>query len=152
MAKRTAYVHTLDELRLLVAELIDTRDDQVKIEINPLLYAEPELHDILEKLVDLQPRKQSDVETSRKAQEAPETEEAQEAEEIVSYSEDVFGFLYKKIHYHIDHTPEGFRAKISTPCGGDMEPWDFAFTTFEDAELHALAYIDTLTENPEKQQ
>lgn len=151
MTKRTAYVHTLDDLRLLVDELIDEGDDQVKIEMNPLLYAEPELHDILEKLVDLQPRKQANVETSRKAEEAQETPEA-EAEEIVSYSEDAV-HDYRGIGYRIDSSFGGFRVKILTPCGGDMEPWDFALSTFDDAVTHAQAYIDSITsENPGKTQ
>lgn len=138
MTKRTEYVHTLDELELLVEELINTGDNQVKIEMNPLLYVEPKTYDILQKLVDLQPRNQTDVETPRKA------------EEVVSYSQDA-QHTYRSIAYRIDETFEGFRVKILTPCGGEMEPWDFALSTFEDAMTHARAYIDQV-ENPGKAQ
>ena len=144
MTKRTKYVHTLDELELLVEELINTGDNQVQIKMNPLLYAEPKTYDILEKLVDLQPRNQTDVKTPRKA------EEAQETQEVVSYSQDA-QHTYRSIAYRIDETFEGFRVKILSPCGGEMEPWDFALSTFEDAMTHARAYIDQVA-NPGKAQ
>lgn len=130
--KRYINIATIEELRQVVEDLILSGEHKVNLKLNPVLLAEPEVHDILERIVTHHPRSQPDV------------------EEVVSYSQDAV-HSHEGIRYRIDRNPDGFRVKILTPCGGEMEPWDFALSTFDDAAAHAHAYIDQL-ENQENLQ
>jgi hypothetical protein len=125
MGKVEINIRDLQHLRDVVAEMIET-GEQPKLQIPVTMLADPATIGVLGAIIDDHP----------KAKAAPK-EITSECEENRFLPQEYNGFAYRI-------EPEGshFRMKILNPCGGSMEPWDIDFTSYEDAEDHAFAFID----------
>lgn len=125
MGKVEINIRDLQHLRDVVAEIIET-GEQPKLQIPVHMLADPATIGVLGAIIDDHPA----------SKEAPK--------EIIS---DLIDLRYEPQAYNgfaYQIEPEGrcFRMKILNPCGGSMEPWDIAFTSYQDAEDHAFAFID----------
>lgn len=125
MGKREINIRDLPHLRDVVAEMIETGETP-KLQIPVPMLADPATIGVLGAIIDDHP----------KAKEAPK-EIISECEENRFEPQEYNGFAYQ-----IEPDGHCFRMKILNPCGGSMEPWDIAFTSYPDAEDHAFAFID----------
>jgi len=125
--KRQIQVNSMSELRRVAAQLIESGETDVNVQI-PIHMMGPEAYDILGQIVSHHPA----------SKQRPHAQEA-EVSEVVSYSEQQ---EHRGIHYSVFEAPDGFRVKVAAGCAGMIEPWDCPFQDYEDAALHGRAFID----------
>lgn len=136
--KRQIQVTSMSELRRLVAQLIESGDTDVNVQL-PLHMIGPEAYGILGQIIDQHPASKGDPDGRTRHEAQEEEEEKAEAEaEVVSYPDRQ---EHRGVPYDVYEAADGFRVKVQAGCSL-IEPWDCSFANYEDAALHGRAYID----------